>query len=133
MTEKEFGSFWHDWWWLFVKGWHVTEFTIVTILAAVSFYRFGWERLGKILVWSAVVGVLFACSDEIHQLFVPKRGGRVSDVMIDCGGVLFGIAFATLFLKKRLQKRISLSEAKRTSDRAPLENELEPDGQRLGT
>ena len=30
----------------------------------------------------------YACTDEFHQLFVPGRAGRFTDVMIDCSLVL---------------------------------------------
>lgn len=35
--------------------------------------------------------VLYAASDEVHQLFVPGRSGQVSDVGIDAVGALIGI------------------------------------------
>lgn len=35
--------------------------------------------------------VLYAASDEIHQLFVPGRCGKITDVCIDSVGVLIGI------------------------------------------
>ncbi len=34
----------------------------------------------------------YACTDELHQMFVPGRGARISDVLIDCTGGLLGIA-----------------------------------------
>ena len=35
--------------------------------------------------------VLYAISDEVHQLFVSGRGGQVMDVLIDSAGASFGI------------------------------------------
>lgn len=35
--------------------------------------------------------VAFAVSDEVHQLFVPGRGGQIKDVLIDSAGALVGI------------------------------------------
>ena len=37
-----------------------------------------------------IVRSLYAARDEIHQLFVLGRAGRISDVMIDSAGVLIG-------------------------------------------
>ncbi|NUT56155.1 MAG: VanZ family protein [Thermoleophilia bacterium] len=37
-------------------------------------------------------GVLYAISDEVHQLFVPGRHGAALDVAIDSVGVLVGLA-----------------------------------------
>ena len=33
---------------------------------------------------------IFACTDEIHQLFVPGRSGRIGDVLIDSRGAVVG-------------------------------------------
>ena len=35
--------------------------------------------------------VLYAISDEVHQLFVPGRGGQIRDVFIDSAGASVGI------------------------------------------
>lgn len=37
----------------------------------------------KQIFYSFVIGVLYAISDEIHQLFVPGRAAAVTDVLID--------------------------------------------------
>ena len=43
--------------------------------------------------------VLYAISDEVHQLFVPGRGAQLRDVLIDSAGAFVGIGvyMATLF------------------------------------
>lgn len=35
---------------------------------------------------------LYACTDEIHQIFVPGRASRFTDVLIDTAGALCGTA-----------------------------------------
>ena len=40
------------------------------------------------LAWA--VGTLYAVSDEIHQIYVPGRAGRLSDVLIDSAGAAAG-------------------------------------------
>ena len=40
---------------------------------------------------SSIVVVLYAISDEIHQLFVPGRSGEMRDVLIDSIAGLIGI------------------------------------------
>ena len=47
---------------------------------------------------SLIIGVLYAFSDEIHQMFVADRYSSIYDVMIDGSGVLFGIAILILSL-----------------------------------
>lgn len=45
---------------------------------------------------SFAFSVLYAVSDEIHQLFVPGRSGQISDVVLDSCGILFGVLFINL-------------------------------------
>lgn len=46
------------------------------------------------LAWVLCAG--FAVSDEIHQLYVPGRGGQVRDVILDVCGATVGIAIVQL-------------------------------------
>lgn len=50
----------------------------------------GNENMRRILI-SVVLAFTYACSDEIHQLFVPGRSGEFRDVCIDTCGASFGI------------------------------------------
>ena len=43
------------------------------------------------LHWSLLFCALYSVCDEIHQLFVPGRAGRILDVCIDSMGSLCGI------------------------------------------
>lgn len=45
----------------------------------------------RMIVFALGICILYAISDEVHQLFVPGRGGRVSDVFIDSAGATVGI------------------------------------------
>lgn len=54
--------------------------------------------LKRILI-SVLIGFLYACSDEIHQLFVNGRSGEFTDVIIDTMGVLNGSLIALLVIK----------------------------------
>ena len=38
--------------------------------------------------------LLYAATDEFHQLFVSGRSGEIRDVLIDLGGAVFGVAIA---------------------------------------
>ena len=46
------------------------------------------NRLSAVLPF--VICVLYAVSDEVHQLFVPERACRVFDVGVDALGCVFG-------------------------------------------
>ena len=43
------------------------------------------------IVLVLLICVLYAISDEVHQLFVPDRGGEVKDIIIDSVGATVGI------------------------------------------
>ena len=49
------------------------------------------------LLWSILIGVVYAASDEFHQSFIPCRVPSIRDVCIDSAGVLTGI-FVMIFL-----------------------------------
>ena len=78
---------------------HASEYTVLGILYSLSVLSLSAEpRRRKLLCTAFPLGVLYAASDEFHQLFVPGRAGRVSDVLIDSSGVLLGIAIVSLFM-----------------------------------
>lgn len=90
------------------------HFSIYMILGVLSFLAvISYEKLLFVLrlAISCTVCLLYAASDEIHQLFVPGRSGEVRDVMIDFSGAALGILLSMLvFLlicrikKKRTEK-----------------------------
>ena len=64
------------------------------------------SKAGGVIALVAAFGicVLFAISDEVHQLFVPGRGGQVKDVFIDSSGAIVGIGLYMLIAKVRIRK-----------------------------
>ena len=54
----------------------------------------------KILILSAIIALLYAISDEIHQIFVPNRGPQVRDVLIDFSGS--ALSFAVIITVKKI-------------------------------
>lgn len=78
-AKSGFGELWRQDWWVFVKGWHATEFAILFLLV-----RRAAPGEGRALAIVAVAAAL----DEFHQTFVPGRGGRLTDVLIDVAGAL---------------------------------------------
>ena len=57
----------------------------------------------KGIVLTLGICILYAVSDEIHQLFVPGRGGQIKDVLIDSAGAFVGIK---LYLRLSRLKKI---------------------------
>lgn len=75
------------------KAGHMAEFALLGLLVwnALGFHLSGgWRRAGA----TAGIGLLYAVSDEVHQIFVPGRGPGAVDVLIDLAGVCVGIALA---------------------------------------
>ncbi|HCL00942.1 MAG TPA: VanZ family protein [Lachnoclostridium phytofermentans] len=89
---------------------HVTEYGILSIL--VSFYIWVRGHRGKQFFFLTIlISVGYAITDEIHQLFVAGRSGRITDVLIDSIGCILGALFFLLIyhlIKNRsLKKQLS--------------------------
>ena len=80
------------------KGAHMTEYAILAILLYVWIGRWRMSRFCRSCA-AIIMASLYACSDEIHQLFVAGRAGRASDVLIDSAGAVVGLALF-LFITK---------------------------------
>ena len=50
------------------------------------------------------VTFLYACTDEIHQLFVPGRAGKFTDVLIDTTGGIIMLLFIALVTRVARKK-----------------------------
>ena len=46
-----------------------------------------------------LVAVAYAVTDEVHQLFVPGRSGRITDVLIDGAGAVVGGIVVRLLMR----------------------------------
>jgi len=68
---------------------HVLIF-LVLFLLLVKALAFSFKKLNfpQVLFWAVVVAFLYAVSDEVHQIFVPLRTGRVLDIILDTTGVV---------------------------------------------
>ena len=87
--EKNFklGNFNH----IIRKNAHFFSYLILGVLVAYGLGSNGlrgYRGIGLALL----ICVLYAISDEAHQLFVPGRGGQVKDVILDSAGAIVGIA-----------------------------------------
>ena len=85
---ERFKIFWGVSWLFIVKGWHVTEFAILTALATWAIDRYRGQRSRANIIWAGVLCFAYAISDEWHQSFVPQRNGVWTDVVIDTAGIL---------------------------------------------
>jgi hypothetical protein len=84
---KTFAVFWGISWFAIVKGWHFTEFAILTVLTSAAIGWFDGKSSARPIYLAMLICIAFAASDEWHQSFVPDRFGTVQDVLIDSLGV----------------------------------------------
>ncbi|WP_125154745.1 VanZ family protein [Clostridium rectalis] len=71
---------------------HLTEYFILALLCINAFKENFKIKTSYILAVLTVF--IYACSDEFHQLYVPGRSGKFTDVLIDSfGGVLAVLCF----------------------------------------
>ena len=79
---------------------HASVYFILGILVCLALNNHD-INVKKILVYSVVTCFLYACSDEIHQLFVDGRSGEVLDVLLDTLGSFLGICIFYKIYKKQ--------------------------------
>ena len=82
------------------KSAHLTIYLILGFLL-LSYLREYRVLDTKTIMIAFIIAVLYACSDEIHQLVVPGRSGEIFDVIIDSIGSLTGIGIYYMFYKWR--------------------------------
>ena len=65
---------------------HFTDYLILGILLGNCFINYH-----KNMYYSIIVFMIYAISDEVHQIFVPGRSFQVRDIIIDILGGLIGL------------------------------------------
>ena len=79
------------------KGAHFVEFAGLGFCLCNALYASFGHRLTPVF---ALVGtVIYAISDEVHQIFSEGRACQITDVLIDSAGALSGIVIAFLVYK----------------------------------
>jgi len=72
------------------KSAHFLAYTLLGILTLSALFQHSITK-GRRFAAAFAICVLYACTDEIHQLFVTGRSGQISDVCIDACGAIIGI------------------------------------------
>lgn len=88
------------------KAAHMSAFCILAILWFLAIYKPN-NNIKSTSMKAFTFTVIYACTDEIHQLFVQGRSGEIRDVMIDSTGALIGtiiIYFTVKTINKRKNK-----------------------------
>lgn len=88
------------------KAAHTLEYLLLAVLVFNAAWL-TWEKRRPYFVF--IFTVLYAVTDEIHQHFVPGRGCRFSDMLIDAAGAAAGIllCLAAMSCVKKLKRRRS--------------------------
>ena len=80
---------------------HFTEYFILTHLLYSLLKEYSKDKR-KIIIISIAICLLYAITDEIHQLYIPGRTAKLKDIMIDTTGGIFYIAL--LKIKELIKK-----------------------------
>lgn len=86
----------------FRKFAHAFEFFILTLFLINLFKCYKFSNI-KVYLISLILCFIYACLDEIHQLYIPGRTSQFSDVLIDTFGSIMGILFTYYFNKIKLK------------------------------
>ena len=78
---------------------HFSEYAVGGILIFLLILTF--EKISPKVrnISSIIITIIYAISDEVHQVFVPGREGKIVDVYIDTLGIITGILFINLIIK----------------------------------
>lgn len=88
---------------------HLTEYLILGILM-INVVKNYQKNIKKIIIISLLSCILYACTDEIHQLFVPGRSGQLLDVFIDTIGSIIGIfSYKYMYHLLKIKKNVKIS------------------------
>jgi VanZ family protein len=63
--------------------------------------NWSWRRAG----WTLAVVLIYACTDELHQAYIPSRSANVGDVLLDLFGGSCGVLWMYVRRKTRAGKR----------------------------
>lgn len=79
------------------KSAHFALFALLGVFAFFTLKTSGYiSRNLHIFAFALIICIVYAISDEVHQMFVSGRDGNAIDVAIDTSGALIGMLLAFL-------------------------------------
>lgn len=81
---------------------HFSIYTLGGILIYNFINTYDIDNKRKV-IYSFIIGGVYAITDELHQLFITGRSCEFRDVCIDSSGVLIGILIMIFFMKIKLK------------------------------
>lgn len=104
--------------WPIRKTAHATEYACLAISLVITCWQlYAWRcdsnpsehrlttRITRTGLVAFAIAVLYAASDEIHQLFIDGRAGQVADVLVDASGAAVGCLLCWLLMYAFLKRR----------------------------
>jgi VanZ family protein len=89
----------------FDKFLHLIEYLLYGCTLVLAFARSKSEKIAaNSTMLSIITGILYAISDEVHQIWVPGRDCNLFDFIADATGLLIGIFLFQKLLHYRLEK-----------------------------
>lgn len=114
--------------WPVRKTAHATEYGCLAISLMVTCWQihcFRNESLSRtmslskqlIIDWALafLLSVAYACTDEIHQMFIDGRAGQFADVCVDASGALIGSTLCALIIYAYLRRKLAARNTSETS------------------
>lgn len=79
----------------------MAHFSVYTLGGIISYMLFSQYKISnkKRIIYSLLLCMIYAITDEIHQYFVPGRSCELRDVLIDSSGALLGIFISYIILR----------------------------------
>lgn len=76
---------------LIFKILHMIEYGVLTCLLFNALFNSITRNMSRAIRYAGVIAVLYALSDELHQMHVPTRSGTLRDVGIDTIGICIAL------------------------------------------
>lgn len=77
------------------KAAHFLIYALLGFLISLLIGEYGVSGRRRVL-YATALSFLYACSDEVHQIFVEGRSCEFKDILIDTGGAFFGTLISML-------------------------------------
>lgn len=81
----------------------LAHFTEYLILGFLTINMLNKNDISKKYLLSILICIIYATSDEIHQIFVPSRAYQIRDILIDSIGSITGVYLYKLINTKILK------------------------------
>ena len=105
LTEQEMNTYIEKYSYPIRKTAHFTIYFILGLLFIILLEEYH-EIQRKEIIYTIIFVLMYAVSDEIHQLFINERSGQITDVLLDTsGGIASSISYFYLQKIRKKNKR----------------------------